>query len=157
MATLGFSAPAVEQHYTRAQALCAQLGNSPQRVPMLWGLWMFQATRGDLRAAQTLAEECLQIAERTNEAELLLEAHLAAGSNFLLRGEFTRARGEIEQSIAFYQPQHQALTPLYGGYNPKVMSLAFTSWMLWSMGSPDQARTRDVRSVALGTGSRPPL
>jgi adenylate cyclase len=103
---------------------------------------MFYMVRGDMRTVQVLAEECLQLAEQTNEVGLLLEAHFATGGTFFTRGEFVRARAALEQSVALYQPQHHTLTPLYGGYNPQVVSLAFTAWTLWVLGFPDQALMR---------------
>ena len=109
---------------------------------MLFGLWVFHLVRGELRMAQALAEECLQIAEQAHEAGLLCEAHHAAGVTLFFRGEFVRARGALEQSVAHYQPQHQALTPLYGGFNPKVVSLAWMALTLWSLGYPEQALMR---------------
>ena len=44
MATKGFTAPEVEQTYARARALCAQVGETPQLFPTLWGLWRFYRT-----------------------------------------------------------------------------------------------------------------
>lgn len=49
----------------------------------------------------------------------------------MYRGEFVRAREAHEQGVALYQPQHQALTPLYGGFNPKVSGLSQLAWALW--------------------------
>ena len=141
MSAQGFAAPTVEQHYTRARALCDQLGDTPYRFPVLWGLWPFYVVRGELHTAQALAEECLQLAEQANEAGGLLQAHLAVGFTCLVRGELVRARGALEQSMALYQPQHHALAPLYGGYNPKVWSLALMAHVLWVLGYPEQART----------------
>jgi predicted ATPase len=142
MAAQGWAAPAVEQHYTRARALCAQLGDSPHHFPVLWGLWLFHMNRGELRTTQVLVEECLQLAEQTDEAGSLLEAHFATGCTCLWRGEFVRARAELEQSVALYQPQHQALTPLYGGLNAQVVSLGVIAHGLWFLGYPEQARRR---------------
>jgi class 3 adenylate cyclase/tetratricopeptide (TPR) repeat protein len=146
----GWTAPEVEQHYTRARALCDQLGDSPQRVPVLWDLSIFHLVRGEVRTAQALAEECLQIAAQANEAGGLLQSHLAVGFNCLVRGELVRARGALEQSMALYQPQHHALTPFYGGYNAKVWSLGLIAHVLWVLGYPEQARTRsdEVLQVA---------
>jgi tetratricopeptide (TPR) repeat protein len=149
MATQGWSAPAVEPHYTRAQELCAQLGNAPQRFPVLWGLCLFHLNRGTLRPAQALAEECLQIAEHTNNDGLLCEAHIAVGITSMCRGEFVRAREALGHSLALYQPQHQALTPLYGGQNPKVASLRRTAQVLWYLGYPAQALTRSQEALQL--------
>jgi predicted ATPase len=149
MSAQGWSAPAVEPHYTRARELCAQLGDIPQRFPVLWGLWAFHWNRGDLHTAQALAEECLQIAEPTNEARLLIPAHHAVGTTFLRRGELVRARAALEQSVALYQPQHHTLTPLYGSLDPKVFSLDYTARALWFLGYPEQARTQVYDALRL--------
>ena len=148
-ATQGYTVPEVARHYARTQALCAQLGDTPQRFPVLWGLWLFHLVRGDLRTAQALAEECLRIAEQMNEDGLLVEAHFAVGVTFLHRGEFVRARGALEQSVALYQTRHQALTPLYGNINPKVLSLGHAAIALWSLGYPEQALTRSHEALHL--------
>jgi predicted ATPase len=147
MSALGFAAPAVEQHYARARELCAQLGDSPQLFLVLWGLVSFYNARGELRTAQALAEECLQLAEQTNEAGLLLEAHYVAGVTLLYRGEVVRAREAFEQSVALYQPQHHALTSFYGGMNPKVAGLGFMALVLWYLGYPEQALTRSHEAL----------
>ncbi len=52
MATQGWAAAEVTQHYTRARALCEQLGNTPQLVAVLWNLWAFHLVRSELRTAQ---------------------------------------------------------------------------------------------------------
>ncbi|HEV8716461.1 MAG TPA: adenylate/guanylate cyclase domain-containing protein [Candidatus Binatia bacterium] len=148
MATQGYAAPEVGQHYTRARALCEQLGNTPQLFPVLWGLWSYHV-QSELRTAQVLAEECLRLAEQTNEAGLRLEAHFAAGATFLFRGEFVRARVALDQSVALYQPQHQALTTLYGGHDPGVIGRCWAALALWSLGYPDQALMRSHEALRL--------
>src|SRR5262249_51941269 len=116
----GWAAPAVEQHYLRARALCDQLGDIPQRVPVLYGLWGFHVTRGELRTAQALAEECLQLAGQTHEAGLLPQAHFAVGLILLGRGELVHARMTLEQGVAYYQPQHRARVLLSGGLSSRT-------------------------------------
>ncbi|MGE4095449.1 MAG: hypothetical protein AB7G75_31945, partial [Candidatus Binatia bacterium] len=142
IAAQGATAPAVEQNYLQARALCDQLGDSPQRSPVLWGLFAFYLNRGELRTAQALVDECLQLAEQTHDDGLLLQAHRAAGTTALSRGEFIRARESLEQSVELYLPQHQVLIPLYGGNNPKVQSLTVTVPVLWCLGYPERALTQ---------------
>jgi hypothetical protein len=150
MATQGWAAAEVTQHYTRARTLCEQLGNSSQRVPVLWGLWAFHLVRSELRTAQALAEECLQIAEQTADAGLLLEVYHAVGSCSMWRGEFARARAEMEQGIARYQPhQHHALAAVYGGFDPGMGCLSCVAEVLWLLGYPDQALTRSQEALRL--------
>jgi DNA-binding winged helix-turn-helix (wHTH) protein/tetratricopeptide (TPR) repeat protein len=150
MATQGWAAAEVTQHYTCARALCEQLGNTAQLVAVLWGLWAFHLIRSELRTAQALAEECLQIAEQTADAGLLLEAHHALGSCSMWRGEFARARAAMEQGIALYQPQrHHALAAVYGGFDPGMACLSCAAEVLWLLGYPDQALRRSQEALRL--------
>jgi predicted ATPase len=61
-ATKGIAAPEVEQTYARARALCAQLGETPQLFPTLWGLCRFYRSRGALPTARELGEQLHQLA-----------------------------------------------------------------------------------------------
>ena len=51
MATKGFTDPEVERVYTRARALCRQVGESPQLFPVLGGLIAFYLNRGRYQTA----------------------------------------------------------------------------------------------------------
>jgi class 3 adenylate cyclase len=44
----GLASPEVEHAYTQARALCQQVGETPQLVPVLLGLWRFYVIRMDL-------------------------------------------------------------------------------------------------------------
>src|SRR5713101_3115066 len=44
----GFGAPEVEHAYTQARVLCQQVGETPQLVPVLFGLWRFYYGRSQL-------------------------------------------------------------------------------------------------------------
>ena len=50
IATKGYAAPEVERTYSRAWALCDQLGRSAELFPVLRGLWNCHFVRGELRA-----------------------------------------------------------------------------------------------------------
>ena len=44
--TKGHAAPEVEHAYTQARALCQQVGETPELVPVLFGLWRFYNDTG---------------------------------------------------------------------------------------------------------------
>jgi hypothetical protein len=60
-ATKGGPASEMEQVYARARVLCTQIGETPQLVSALRGLWRFYYTRGELRTARELCEQLLQL------------------------------------------------------------------------------------------------
>ena len=138
LAAQGWAVPAVEQNYTRARMLSVQLGDARARFQVLWGLRTFYMGRGDMRTAQAMAEECLQVAEQVNQTEMLLQAHYALGVIYQWRGELVRGREALGRSLALCRRQLQAQTPFYGGQNPKVSILRRMALVLWYLGYPEQ-------------------
>src|SRR5262249_5446674 len=106
MITKGFAAPEVEHAYARAQALCQQVGETPQRFAVLRGLWQFYNERGAYQTARELGEQCLRLAQQGDDPARLLEAHHTLWTTRLLLGELPLARMHLEQCLALYAPQH---------------------------------------------------
>ena len=84
IAMKGTAVAEVEQTYVRARALCAQVGDTSQLFPTLWGLCRFYDTRGALSTAHELAEQLVRLAQREADAMHRLVAHEALGTNLVL-------------------------------------------------------------------------
>ncbi len=78
-ATKGYATPEVERAYTRARELCQQVGETPQLLPVLWGLRSFYTMSGEVLMAAKLAEQLMRQAQRLQDPAFLLRAHLARG------------------------------------------------------------------------------
>jgi predicted ATPase len=157
IATKGWASSEVERTYAQAQALCRQVGETPQLFPVLYGLWVVHYTRAKLPAAQELAGQLLCLAESRRDAALLMEAHHALGNTLLRRGELAAARGHLEQGIALYDPrQYRSHTFLYG-LDDGVAGLGYTAWVLWLLGYPDQALQKTGEMLALARELAHPL
>src|SRR5207249_8093804 len=52
----GFGAPEAERAYARARELCQQVGETPEIVPVLYGLYRFYLGRLQLHTARELSE-----------------------------------------------------------------------------------------------------
>ncbi|MGH7801619.1 MAG: adenylate/guanylate cyclase domain-containing protein [Thermodesulfobacteriota bacterium] len=139
MATKGYASSEVERAVLRAWELCQKLGDSPQLFPVVHALWRFYLVRPDLKTARERAEECLKIAQKAKDTELLLEAHMALGAAFLWLGDMVSAREHHQQGIDIYDPQkHGAHTFIYG-QDPGVFCLSYYAWALWFSGYADKA------------------
>ena len=79
IAARGSSAPEVEQTYTRARALCTQIGETPQLFATLAGLRQLYFNRGVLPPARELGEQLHRLAQRTADPMHRLQAHYALG------------------------------------------------------------------------------
>src|SRR4029450_2071546 len=115
MAVKGRAAPEVERVYTRARALCQQVGDTPQLFPVLRGLYLFYLNRGQRQTAQDLAEQLLRQAERQPEVAPRMLGQYLLGLVLFQRGVLGEAVQHFAQAIAAYDlREHRQLAHLYG-------------------------------------------
>ena len=138
-ATKGNAAPEVGQVYTRARALCQEIGETPHHFPVLVGLWRFALIQGEFLQAHELGLQLLDLAERARDAALHLEAQRALGMTLYFLGDLMATRLHLEQGMSLYDPQqHRAHAALYGR-DPGVDCYAYAALTLGLLGYPDHA------------------
>jgi class 3 adenylate cyclase/predicted ATPase len=148
IAAKGYTAPEVEQAYTRALELCRQIGETPQLFPVLRGLQIFYLIRAEHKTARELGEQLLTLAQRVQDPVFLPGAHFVLGQTLYFLGELASAQEHLEQSIALYGlQQHRSLA--WAGAHPGVQCLGYGALALWHLGYPDQALKRSHGALAL--------
>jgi len=138
--TKGWNSPEVERVYARARELCQEAGETPQLLRALFGLAGYYIVRGEYKSAQESMEQNLNLARRSQDSGVLLQAHhyLAALQTFA--GELASARHSQDEVITHYdQKTHHALIHLYAGDDPAACCLGHKGWTLWLLGYPEQA------------------
>jgi predicted ATPase len=145
----GYTAPEVENIYTRARELCQQIEEIPQLFPVLAGLLGFYTNRGQLQVARELAEQLLRLAQRVQDPALLLEAHFALGAVLVSQGEFVLARGHLDQGIALYDPQQHRSHAFRYGLDPGIACHCYMALTLSRLGYPDQAQQKISEALTL--------
>jgi predicted ATPase len=139
-ATGSGASPEVQATYTRARALCQQVGETRQLFPVLYGLWTFHQVRGEFFTARELGEQLLSLAQRECDPALLVGAYCALGSTFFHQGEFGTAHVYLTQGLTLYDAQrHHSPVLLYGGIETGIYSFSHAALVLWHQGYPDQA------------------
>jgi TOMM system kinase/cyclase fusion protein len=149
MTIKGFATLEVERVYTRARALCRQVGETPQLFPVLWGLWLFYEVGGEVQTARELAEQLLRLAQRQQDPAPLLSAYRAMGQTVYWQGELTQARAYLEQGIALYDPQRHRSLAFHYSQDAGVGLRTFVAHVLWYLGYPAQAAARLQEALAL--------
>jgi predicted ATPase len=153
----GWAAPEVEKPYLRARQICQQLGDTPELFPVLWGLTLFHAIRGDLRVFQTLAEQLLAQAMETGKPANLVAAHqmMASVNEFL--GHTVTSNEHADQAIALHNPdQHLSFISRFG-LDPGMIVRALSVRPLWFLGYPDQSLVRIQATVTLARALNHPI
>ena len=159
IATKGYAAPEVERTYSRAWALCDELGRSAELFPVLRGLWNCYLVRGELRRAHDLAERLVALAEEQGEPLRRALARRALGTTLFFLGRFADATAALDEGIAiddavaaWDDPAHLLLYTERAG----VACRLYSARVLWFLGFPDRALETVEAGLALGRRLRTP-
>jgi predicted ATPase len=147
--TKGHAAPEVEHTYTQTHALCQQVGETPQLVPVLFGLWRFYVARPQLHMARELGETLLRLAQRGDDPSLSVIASYALGLTWLYLGALPAARQHLEEGITCYTPDQHRVLVFRMGQDPGVACRIYAAGTLWLLGYPEQALARVHEALAL--------
>jgi len=154
-AAKGYAAPEVEQAYLRAQALCDQIGPTPQLFPVLHGLYRIYHVRGDLIAARKVGEHLTELAQSRRDPSLLVEAHRALGVPLLWLGDAVLARAKFEEGIALYDARLLRSHSYSYGIDPGVVCLSYAALAWWVLGFWRPCAREEPECAGIGRGIIP--
>jgi predicted ATPase len=146
-ATRGYTAPEVEQAYTRALELSGGTSQESSAFPELWGLWGLHLSRAELDRALELAEQVRAIGEASGDRLMRLEAHHALWMTHFFRGEIEAALHHLDQGEPLYDPAADRTSALVYAHDAKAAALSDRSLLLWSFGRIDQALEMSRQAV----------
>jgi class 3 adenylate cyclase/predicted ATPase len=143
MATKGYGAPEVECAYSRASALCEQLGRSAELFAVLRGLWSYYNVRGELQRAHDLAKRLVVLADAQEALLHRALARRALGTALFFLGRFADATATLDEGIAIDDAvagweEHRSDLVLYTE-RTSVAGRLYSAWALWFLGFPDRA------------------
>lgn len=151
VATKGYGTPEIAAAYTRARELCQQIGEAAPLFRVIYGLCGFNLTHGEHEIAFELARQCLDLAERTQDSGMLLEAYRMLNASSYLLGNLTFARDYAERGLTLYNPaQHHQSAFLYG-QEPGVALYSWLSNQLWHLGYSDQALRAGLKARSMAS------
>jgi len=148
-ATKGVGAPDVGDVYTRASTLAQQVGETPQRMRVLWGLSQFHMTRGHMATADAVAQRLLDLVQRHPDMEFAVEGHFVLGTMASYRGDFLAAQTHLEHSCCLADTVPSSSPLLRGGFVRGVTPRTSLARVLWTLGYADQARQRCQEALTL--------
>jgi class 3 adenylate cyclase/tetratricopeptide (TPR) repeat protein len=137
----------------RLLELGEKTGNPEQLIFALRAAWGPALEQGDMTGTQQIAEQMLEIAQRSGSHYGLTLAHHFQGICFQLRGELTQAMPHFEAAISSYNETD------FTGYimvDPHVGALLRIGVVLWHLGNADQGRTKIREAISLSEGLKKP-
>jgi predicted ATPase len=140
IATVGYALPETGAVFARAKVLCEAIGEKPELLAVLHGLWIHDLLCGRLRSARARADELLELAEAEQDDSWTLIGCRARGVLGYPLGEFTISRRMLERGLTLFAPERR---PDYARVlvdDPRVVMLMYLSWVLTFLGLEDEGR-----------------
>jgi TolB-like protein/Tfp pilus assembly protein PilF len=145
----GLASQESRELFTRAKELAQQLGDTPELLTIMHGLWLAYLVGADYNKALELGEEFLALA-RANGPAAMVWAHQKMAAVFTYRGEPASVCVHTKAMLAIWNEQpHDGEGVIYAGENPVAIGLIHSAWSLWNMGYPDQALQQSREALAL--------
>jgi class 3 adenylate cyclase/tetratricopeptide (TPR) repeat protein len=139
VALKGWPAPEVWSSLHPALALAKSLERHDALTPIFSGLYGHIQTQGRVADALQWAQEILDIAEATGNADLLIEGHNCACASCCYGGDFPKALEHFDKVLDLYDAKkHRHLADIIN-HDPKTSAGAFASICTWMLGYPDRA------------------
>jgi class 3 adenylate cyclase/predicted ATPase len=143
----GNGAPAVEDNYTRAQALLESVHDRRLTFRAQHGLRTFYMVRGPLHRARQLGEQLLQLADELGDDSLLLQSYRPHGLCLFAMGELAAAQQHLERAIALYRPHVHSIQRFEYISDPLVLARCNLGWAACFLGDRGTALDQTNRAL----------
>ncbi len=136
--------------YSRAEALCRQLGDRPEVTDILLGICVYHFWQSELKTGRTLAEKLVRLAQNEDDSNTLLKAHSAISYAQFFQGELLAAREHLDQCADLYDIElHRDSTVRISGFDLGVCAHTTVAMTRWLLGYPTQAMESSTAALAL--------
>ena len=132
--------------YARSLELCALLGDVPERIQLLFGLWNCHLYGSDLQRADQVASELLAAAS-DKDAYQRLEAHHSMWTTKINMGRPADAIEHLERAEELYRAATQSSWRTYAYHDPQACASGMGAVAYWSLGLFDRARGSALRGA----------
>jgi hypothetical protein len=147
-ATKGYAAPEVEQAYEAVRSLCGTDADPLVLFPVVRGLASFYQVRCDLRATDDLCLKGVELAERQNRLDFMIDILAVQGYNQVYQGKFTEGRASLERCIALYEQFDGRQLKYASAQDPATAAWSELAIVAWLQGDTAAAECFIERALA---------
>ncbi len=146
----GVQSAEAEHAYRRAAEIGERLGDVTALYKAKWGLWHSANVRQKTALARDRANELVDLARRSNDGDLLLEAYHCSWATAFHRGEVAATLGLGRIGVETYDiNRHRHLGHAFGGHDPGVCAHILSAVSLELSSDLELAKESIARALAL--------
>jgi predicted ATPase len=150
MVVRGIQSAEVEDTYRRADEIGVALRDDAATYKAKWGLWINANLGRKTALARTRASELLNIAQRSGDGDLLLEAYHCRWSTGFFSGDVATTLEDCRIGIETYDiTRHRHLGHAFGGHDPGACAHVVRGITLQISGDRGRAKESTACAVAL--------
>jgi tetratricopeptide (TPR) repeat protein len=150
MVVRGTQSAEVEYVYRRATEIGESLGDVTALYKAKWGLWLSANVRQKTALARDRANELVDLARRSNDGDLLLEAYHCGWSTAFYRGEVAATLDLGRIGVETYDVnRHRHLGHAFGGHDPGVCAHIMSAVSQELSSDRELAKKSIARALAL--------
>jgi class 3 adenylate cyclase/predicted ATPase len=140
-----------ELSYTRARALCEEIGDADRLLEVIYGQFVGAFNRPKLHDAERYASEFMEIAQRDHNAAAVKVAEYLIGSTAFLLGDLVRGRQHLEESLRVNGVDRGLVNRYSHGQYP-TFPLTYLAWTMFVLGFPNQGHALAGEAIAVSRG-----
>ena len=150
MVMRGIQSAEVEDVYRRAEEIGVAAADPAATFQAKWGLWINANLKRKTALARDRANELVDLAQRSVDSDLLLEAYHCRWSTRFFRGEVAAALDDSRVGIEMYDMErHRHLGHMFGGHDPGVCAHSQHGNALHLAGDRERAAGILAQAVAI--------
>jgi len=136
--TEGYASEGAREAYTRARAICQQLGARRELFPVLWGLWGYHLSVGQGGVALEIAQELRALATDGRPADRV-RAAWALGTTAIFAGRPGEGVALLDEGLRHYDRADDQVDRHLYGHDAGLTCRVFGAWARCILGRPDEA------------------
>lgn len=133
--------------FRRAFDIAERVGSKPDRLRVIWGLWLITNSSADYATTTRLAERFGEVAAGTDDVGHQLAYHRMMAMSRHFTGHHAQSRAHIQRLLE--EPQKVNVSARNSGFqfDQRVAALTSLTRVLWVTGLPDQAIARGEEAI----------
>jgi len=144
----GMGAPEAHICYERAEVLCQTLERPLALYSALMGQWLFSLITDRLSVTMRIAKRVYALAQRQDNATLIINACGTLASPLYLMGDFEAAYQHASRGVQLWRSDTPSKIEEIASA-PVVICLSFKALCEWHLGEIDASRTTTAQTISL--------